>query len=87
MTTNCYQLSINEREKISLGLAQELSKNYIALSLGRHFNSPIFPQGYGFFKSNIRKYQKNTRTKYVKRPAAENFRVLTPHEVFGKLLH
>ena len=33
--THCYQLSINEREEISLGLAQGLSKNYIALSLGR----------------------------------------------------
>jgi len=33
--TQCYQLSINEREEISLGLAQGLSKNYIALSLGR----------------------------------------------------
>ena len=33
--THCYQLSINEREDISLGLAQEFSKNYIALSLGR----------------------------------------------------
>ena len=32
---HCYQLSINEREEISLGLAQGLSKNYIALSLGR----------------------------------------------------
>jgi len=33
--THCYQLSINEREEVSLGLAQGLSKNYIALSLGR----------------------------------------------------
>jgi len=33
--THCYQLNINEREEISLGLAQGLSKNYIALSLGR----------------------------------------------------
>ncbi len=33
--THCYQLSINEREEISLGLAQGFSKNYIALSLGR----------------------------------------------------
>jgi len=33
--THCYQLSISEREEISLGLAQGLSKNYIALSLGR----------------------------------------------------
>jgi IS30 family transposase len=33
--THCYQLSINEREGISLGLAQGFSKNYIALSLGR----------------------------------------------------
>jgi len=33
--SHCYQLSINEREEISLGLAQGLSKNYIALSLGR----------------------------------------------------
>jgi IS30 family transposase len=33
--THCSQLSINEREEISLGLAQGLSKNYIALSLGR----------------------------------------------------
>jgi len=33
--THCYQLSINEREEISLGLAQRFSKNYIALSLGR----------------------------------------------------
>jgi len=33
--THCYQLSINEREEISLGLAQKFSKNYIALSLGR----------------------------------------------------
>ncbi|MBU1290594.1 IS30 family transposase [bacterium] len=32
---HCYQLNINEREEISLGLAQGLSKNYIALSLGR----------------------------------------------------
>jgi len=32
---HCYQLSINEREEISLGLAQKFSKNYIALSLGR----------------------------------------------------
>jgi IS30 family transposase len=32
---HCSQLSINEREEISLGLAQEFSKNYIALSLGR----------------------------------------------------
>lgn len=31
--THCYQLSINEREKISLELAQKFSKNYIALSL------------------------------------------------------
>ena len=31
----CSQLSINEREEISLGLAQGFSKNYIALSLGR----------------------------------------------------
>jgi hypothetical protein len=31
---HCYQLSINEREEISLGLAQGFSKNYIALSLG-----------------------------------------------------
>jgi transposase, IS30 family len=29
------KLSINEREEISLGLAQGFSKNYIALSLGR----------------------------------------------------
>jgi len=29
------QLSINEREEVSLGLAQGFSKNYIALSLGR----------------------------------------------------
>ena len=33
--SHCYQLSINEREEISLGLAQRFSKNYIALSLGR----------------------------------------------------
>ena len=33
--SHCYQLSINEREEVSLGLAQGLSKNYIALSLGR----------------------------------------------------
>jgi IS30 family transposase len=33
--THCYQLSINEREEIGLGLAQGLSKIYIALSLGR----------------------------------------------------
>ncbi len=33
--THCYQLSMNEREEISLGLAQGFSKNYIALSLGR----------------------------------------------------
>ena len=33
--THCYQLSINEREEISLGLAQGFSKNCIALSLGR----------------------------------------------------
>ncbi|MBA7544164.1 IS30 family transposase ISLbi2 [subsurface metagenome] len=33
--TYCYQLSINEREEISLGLAQGFSKNCIALSLGR----------------------------------------------------
>src|SRR5665648_643498 len=33
--SHCYQLSINEREEISLGLAQKFSKNYIALSLGR----------------------------------------------------
>jgi IS30 family transposase len=33
--THCYQLSIHECEEISLGLAQGLSKNYIALSLGR----------------------------------------------------
>jgi IS30 family transposase len=33
--THCYQLSINEREEISLGLAQGFSKTYIALSLGR----------------------------------------------------
>jgi len=33
--SHCYQLSISEREEISLGLAQGLSKNYIALSLGR----------------------------------------------------
>ena len=26
--THCYQLSINEREEISLGLAKGLSKNY-----------------------------------------------------------
>jgi len=32
---HCYQLSINEREEISLGLAQGFSRNYIALSLGR----------------------------------------------------
>ena len=32
---HCYQLSINEREEISLGSAQGFSKNYIALSLGR----------------------------------------------------
>jgi len=32
---HCHQLSINEREEISLGLAQRFSKNYIALSLGR----------------------------------------------------
>ncbi len=32
---HCYQLNINEREEISLGLAQGLSKNYIAISLGR----------------------------------------------------
>jgi len=32
---HCYQLNINEREEISLGLAQGLSKNYIALFLGR----------------------------------------------------
>jgi len=32
---HCYQLSINEREEVSLGLAQGFSKNYIALSLGR----------------------------------------------------
>ncbi|MCJ7790767.1 MAG: helix-turn-helix domain-containing protein, partial [Candidatus Atribacteria bacterium] len=32
---HCSQLSINEREEISLGLAQKFSKNYIALSLGR----------------------------------------------------
>jgi IS30 family transposase len=32
---HCSQLSINEREKISLGLAKGFSKNYIALSLGR----------------------------------------------------
>ena len=29
------QLSINEREEVSLGVAQGLSKSYIALSLGR----------------------------------------------------
>ncbi|MCJ7790596.1 MAG: IS30 family transposase, partial [Candidatus Atribacteria bacterium] len=33
--THCSQLSINEPEEISLGLAQEFSKNYIAISLGR----------------------------------------------------
>ena len=33
--THCYQLNINEREEISLGVAQNFSKNYIALSLGR----------------------------------------------------
>ena len=33
--THCYQLSINEREEISLGLAQKFSKNCIALSLSR----------------------------------------------------
>lgn len=27
--THCYQLSISEREEISLGLAQGLSKNYL----------------------------------------------------------
>jgi len=32
---HCSQLSINEREEISLGLAQGFSKNYIALPLGR----------------------------------------------------
>ena len=32
---HCYQLSINEREEISLGLAQGFGKNCIALSLGR----------------------------------------------------
>jgi len=32
---HCYQLSINEREEISLGLAQGFSKNYIALFLSR----------------------------------------------------
>ena len=32
---HCYQLNINEREEISLGLAQGLTKNYIAISLGR----------------------------------------------------
>jgi len=32
---HCYQLSINEREEISLGLAQGFGKNYIALSLSR----------------------------------------------------
>jgi len=31
---HCYQLSINEREEISLGLAQGFSKNYIALLAG-----------------------------------------------------
>ncbi len=31
--THCYQLSINEREEIGLGLAQGLSKNlYCAIS-------------------------------------------------------
>src|SRR5680860_1522378 len=35
--THCYQLSINEREEISLGLAHGFSKNYIALSLGRSY--------------------------------------------------
>ena len=33
--THCYQLNINEREEISLGLAQGFSKNYIAISLSR----------------------------------------------------
>jgi len=33
--SHCYQLNINEREEISLGLAQKFSKNCIALSLGR----------------------------------------------------
>lgn len=33
--SHCYQLSINEREEISLGLAEKFSKNCIALSLGR----------------------------------------------------
>jgi len=33
--THCHQLSINEREEISLGLAQGFAKNYIALFLGR----------------------------------------------------
>ena len=32
---HCYQLNINEREEISLGVAQGFSKNCIALSLGR----------------------------------------------------
>jgi len=32
---HCYQLNINEREEISLGLAKRFSKNYIALSLGQ----------------------------------------------------
>ena len=33
--SHCYQLSINEREEISLGVAQGFSKKFIALSLGR----------------------------------------------------
>jgi hypothetical protein len=41
--THCYQLSINGREEISLGLAQGFSKNYIELSLGRSSTKIIAP--------------------------------------------
>ena len=88
--SHCYQLSINEREETSLGLAQGFSKNYIALSLGRSSSTicrevnrnTVNGQAYRAVKAH---YRANKLTHFARKSRKMDINLPLKHYVLEKL--